>query len=125
MDKPDTHYGVARTLFLIGEALAWFAVILGVGLAIRDAWRVDPSSYLFLTYGSQAVTRLYLALPGLSAAFGALVAVAIIHGMRATLDTADMTRELLRLARSQARTPRAPSRAEPPLSAKDTAPPPG
>jgi len=86
-------YETARTLFGFLEFVAWAVVVLGVvaGLLIAEGMSRDASG----------VELLIAALPGVAISLFGLIFVAIIQTARATVDSAEYTQQMLKIARDQ------------------------
>jgi len=93
----ERSYVTGRRIASVLEVIGWIAVALGVLLAV----------IAFVTAGINSVLRgetpflvLILALlPGVAFAVVGLFFIAFIQALRSTIDTAEMTRELLSIAR--------------------------
>lgn len=90
-------YETARSLFGFLEFLAWSGVVLGVLVAFMGADSMSNGPY----GGSSGATIMLAAMPGIAVAVFSLLNVAIVQGARATVDTAEYSQQMLKVARDQ------------------------
>ncbi len=101
--KFERSYTTTRIIFSIVEFAGWFAIIAGVILAIIGFSSAGMLDGLFTqnTGRSPIIVNLLATLPGFGIALAGLMSIAYAQSCRAHVDTAEMTRELLTLARNQ------------------------
>jgi hypothetical protein len=98
----ERDYGTARAVHSFVEILGWITVAFGAIFALAG---MAGGGVIGLFGGDPGVAgRMLAALPGIAIAMGGLIEVALVQTARAGVDTAEMTRELLRLARREATT---------------------
>lgn len=90
----DRSYGVAKALFTFIEVVGFCAAGAGAIFAILSAIKAGEM------FGrSSGMAILMASVPFLVLAAAGLIAMALVQSARANVDTAEMTQELLRLAR--------------------------
>ena len=89
----ERDYGAARFAFSVLELVSWTVILSGVLLAIAGFW--TGGAFGLLQSDSHISIRLLAALPGIGATIGGLIGVALAQSSRATVDTAEMTRDML------------------------------
>jgi hypothetical protein len=82
-----TRYGAVRIFCLTFEIIAVLAIILGIATAIGGLGSDGPEGQIDFVIG-------------MSSSFGAFVGLVMTQLIRATIDTAEATREMLTLMRS-------------------------
>ena len=87
------NYETARKLFSFLEFVAWGMVGIGVIASLFGAESVSQ-------YGRNGAT-LAAAMPGIAIAFFGVFLVAIVQNSRASVDTAEYTQQMLKVARDQ------------------------
>lgn len=85
-------YDAARGLFSFLAFIAWSAVVVGVIAAFGGAQ---------MRTGLDGAVGIMGALPGIGIAILGLFQVAVIQAARATVDTAEYTQQMLKIARDQ------------------------
>lgn len=92
-------YEAARSLFSFLAFCAWCVIILGAGVALIGAAAVgDSGSFGRNLSGLAVVTSL---LPGFGISLVGLLGLALVQMGRATVDTAEYTQQMLKIARDQ------------------------
>jgi len=86
-------YGVARSLFGFIEFLFWAGVVIGVIVAF--------AAMNVASRGFGGGPGILAALPGMLMAITSLFGVALVQNARATVDTAELTQQMLKVARDQ------------------------
>jgi hypothetical protein len=95
--SPERSYATSRFVFSMLEVVGWGTAIVGVLLAIAGLQTGGAGS--FIRGGTSAAQDLLAMLPGLALTLGGLVSVASVRSSRAYVETAELTLEMLRLAR--------------------------
>jgi len=89
----DRTYRTARTMLALIEVIGWLVVIGGFGLAVYGTFTGGASK---LFNGDPTLNvRILAALPGLGTALGGIFLVAWTQTSRASVDTAEISREML------------------------------
>lgn len=98
MASYERSYATARTVFSIVEFIGWAVVFIGGLIGIIGF----STGGIFSTFAEEIpfLVRLIAAIPGISSVLLALVTIAVIQSSRANVDTAEMTRDILKLIRS-------------------------
>lgn len=86
-------YDGARALFSFLSFLAWSMVIVGVMLAFGGSAAVSQFS--------RSSSAIFAALPGIGVGAIGLFLIALVQNARATVDTAEYTQQMLKVARDQ------------------------
>lgn len=86
-------YDGARALFSFLSFLAWSMVIVGVILAFGGSAAVSQFS--------RSTSAIFGALPGIAVSAVGLFLIALVQNSRATVDTAEYTQQMLKVARDQ------------------------
>lgn len=115
----ERGYRVARFSFVLLALAGWIGIVAGIAVAIAGFVGSAAAGSLFDS--RNLLLQLASAAPGIGIMVGGLFAIATAHSGRANVDTAAMTRELLKLAQQNAE---GESEAEP-LRAPPPPPPPG
>lgn len=95
----ERTYGTARKVLGIFEALGWCLVVLGGLLAVIGFSTGGLLSALMRE--PHFLARIVSALPGLTMGLSGLFSITYVQVSRANIDTAEMTREWLQIARRQ------------------------
>lgn len=110
MGEFTRSYGAGRAVVGLAALAGWCAAAVGLVVAAAGAL-----SFLGADDRLLAVAQLGTLSAGLGLAVLGIVAVAAAQHMRATFDIADMTREMLSLARRRSDPPEAPAARERPV----------
>ena len=102
MEQYRGRYKTAHLICNILEFSAWVVVVVGVIVALAG---MASGGFLGSLVGGSppVVLRFFAMLPGLGICIGGLVLVLYVQQYRATTDVAEMTREMLHIARQSAR----------------------
>jgi len=91
----ERSYATARTVLTFLEAIAWLMVGLGVILALAFVSASQSS------FGGNSLISIFMAMmPGIVISIVGLILVALVQVGIANVDTAEMTGEMLRIARN-------------------------
>lgn len=97
MQYYERSYGTARTVFAILELVGWAVVAIG---ALSSILGLINGGITGVVLGNPSpLSRILAAVPGIVGALLGLLGVAIAQSGRAVVDTAEMTRDHLQLAR--------------------------
>ena len=96
----ERGYRVARFCFVLLALAGWIGIVAGIAVAIAGFTGSAAAGSLFDS--RNLLLQLASAAPGIGIMVGGLFAVATAHSGRANVDTAAMTRELLKLAQQNA-----------------------
>ena len=119
MDVSGSRYQASGTVFGFLEFFAWCAIILGVILAIMG---LSSGGIIgSFTRNPPFLARVVAALPGSGITISGVYFLVVVQWARATVDTAEMTRELLRIARGEQQ-PLAPEPSDPTLGEGQSSP---
>lgn len=93
-------YEASRNLFSFLVFLAWCAIFLGVAMALVGGSLATQAR----SFGSGPhldIAAIMAALPGFGVSFFGFIALAMAQNGRATVDTAELTQQMLKVARDQ------------------------
>lgn len=96
----ERGYRVARFSFVLLALAGWIGIVAGIAVAIAGFTGSAAAGSLFDS--RNLLLQLASAAPGIGIMVGGLFAIATAHSGRANVDTAAMTRELLKLAQQNA-----------------------
>ena len=96
----ERGYRVARFSFVLLALAGWISIVAGIAVAIAGFTGSAAEGSLF--DGRNLLLQLASAAPGIGIMVGGLFGIAVAHSGRANVDTAAMTRELLKLAQQNA-----------------------
>lgn len=99
----ERSYGTGRTVASILEILSWIIVVLGVIVALAGFATGGTAGFAFGMAGRDVpgFFRIVALVPGVMITAVGLLFVMFVQQFRATLDSAEMTRDMLAIARRQ------------------------
>jgi len=105
MYSAERTYHTGRAVCRWQENIGWGTVAIGLLLAALLPFAVDLQGS-----GDGLLARMALAVPGLILAWAGMVMIMLAQHAQATMDTAEMTKEMLALARSNQSAPQSGGR---------------